>query len=1076
MTLTDLSRHAESVEQFIRDLATAFREKRWVKILSLAGVAVALFLNPYGFGVVGIPKPGWYSYGVWGAIVASFFVRAFLIALLTKQKEKTDLPPATSIIKGLLAYTNTKEDADWFARLQRGNVLHDCLRFCLGTGSSFAILTGESGTGKTSFLQAGLSPRLEAQGLRAVCVKLTDSPPMNSICESLNSHVEQLTSQPLSLLTVLRDAVRDDARPTVLILDQFEQFFTRNKSKAARKAFIEQMTEWHKVCDSLPVKILISIRDDFADQLSDFQKSMDYTLTAHNKLRLEKFEPQEAAQVIGVIAREAKIELDEAFVKELTRHELADREEGTVSPVDIQILSWMLDAQKTSEERAFNRRAFQKLGGVEGLLERFLSRQLDARDTEARRQTVIKVMLALTDQNVRAGALSLKALKEKLGGVVSEREVEEAVSWLARSDVRLVTQIQEKSDTLYELAHERIIAPLRRLAFKEISSVEKAQQTLDRRVNEWIGNNRARRYLLTFREWWLIRRNWPLIRLDSQKEQKHEFVSRSKGRFVLGGALLSVAVVLGFAGYWGYAWYEARPQTQINRAEKHLIALLNENKDTKAMEYASLLLAVLDAQKDPKLSHDLWEQIKRRDGSDRAKVLARLGQAYVKVSKPDEALKVLADAQHEGSTLDSSAQQDILDSLAASYAELSTLARTFDALKGLEGIQERTRKLDGLFWRLYSLDGVAEAYADLLRCDLASNVWDGALHGLEKEEAYEKPSRLRSWFEMYGRLRRRCGDHFASNGLKIFHREMAGLPADERRKLKDSVSYYLTLPTSSSINLQKANETKQANRKLSPAEEVFKLLDSADEIKSAKPDDALRILEQVSSSAENLALEDQSSVLFGVTRFYVELARTEEALRILNKIRVLAEANPSLGDGKILWIVALEYCKQAKVDPALELMTKADAVGKVDRFTLMEFIAVLTELSTIEEAKKGLNEVGKLIETLPQSEQVDLFLLMAQVYGKLKQSDEAGNSLVRAQKAATAKSSEEKSSALTEIAAGYARLGKWPEAVELAQSIGNEVDAISALVRILIISKEFRDSTKYSEGLERVFERIDLGI
>jgi len=61
---------------------------------------------------------------------------------------------------------------------------------------------------------------------------------------------------------------------------------------------------------------------------------------------------------------------------------------------------------------------------------------------------------------VRAGALSLKALKEKLGGIVSDHEVEEAVSLLARSEVRLITQVQEKNVTLYELADERIIAPL----------------------------------------------------------------------------------------------------------------------------------------------------------------------------------------------------------------------------------------------------------------------------------------------------------------------------------------------------------------------------------------------------------------------------------------------------------------------------------------------------------------------------------------------------------------------------------------------------------------------------------------
>lgn len=393
------------------------------------------------------------------------------------------------------------------------------------------------------------------------------------------------------------------------------------------------MAEWHIRGRSLPVKILVSIRGDFADLLTEFQREMGYTLTPHNKFRLEKFEPQEAADVIGVIAREAKIEFDESFVQELSRHELADREDGTVSPVDVQILSWMIDGQKGSEERAFNRGAFQKLGGVEGLLERFLNKALNARETEARRQAAIKVMLALTDQNVRAGPLSLKDLKGRLKGVITDRSIEEAVSWLARSEVRLVTQVQEKNVTLYELAHERVIPPLRRLAFKEISDVEEAQLTLDRRVNEWIGNNRARRYLLTFREWPSIKRNWALITISSQKKQKEEFVALSRRRFVSIGLSFAAALVLVFGGYAGYLWYEGRPETRIRHAQERLGELLDRNKNFNSVIRASLLLPVLEAEKEQELSSKMWHQLSSLDPASLSSSLAWLARIYGKCGK-----------------------------------------------------------------------------------------------------------------------------------------------------------------------------------------------------------------------------------------------------------------------------------------------------------------------------------------------------------------------------------------------------------------------------------------------------------
>ena len=73
----------------------------------------------------------------------------------------------------------------------------------------------------------------------------------------------------------------------------------------------------------------------------------------------------------------------------MTTEELASREDGLVSPVDVQVLSWMLLGQRESG-KAFDRVSFQKLGGVEGLLTSFLERTLAARESAARREAAIK--------------------------------------------------------------------------------------------------------------------------------------------------------------------------------------------------------------------------------------------------------------------------------------------------------------------------------------------------------------------------------------------------------------------------------------------------------------------------------------------------------------------------------------------------------------------------------------------------------------------------------------------------------------------------------------------------------------
>lgn len=66
-----------------------------------------------------------------------------------------------SAIKGLRSFTF--EDADLFFRLQRQTMLEECFRAIVDREFKLGILFGESGCGKTSFLQAGLAPILLRQ-------------------------------------------------------------------------------------------------------------------------------------------------------------------------------------------------------------------------------------------------------------------------------------------------------------------------------------------------------------------------------------------------------------------------------------------------------------------------------------------------------------------------------------------------------------------------------------------------------------------------------------------------------------------------------------------------------------------------------------------------------------------------------------------------------------------------------------------------------------------------------------------------------------------------------------------------
>jgi formylglycine-generating enzyme required for sulfatase activity len=190
------------------------------------------------------------------------------------------------------------------------------------------------------------------------------------------------------------------------------------------------------------------------------------------------------------------------------------------------------------------------LGGIEGLLERFLSRVLEVRETEERRQTAIKVLLALTDleRNVRAGVLTMESLQKKLTGSVSDSEITETVQWLARGDVRLITPNKLEGKLGYELAHERLIPALRKIAGKELSQADQANQLLNRRANEWLGNERDHHYLLRWSELRQIGKQKSFLVWGKQEKIKKELIAQSRRRqskqiSAMGGSLIILLIL-----------------------------------------------------------------------------------------------------------------------------------------------------------------------------------------------------------------------------------------------------------------------------------------------------------------------------------------------------------------------------------------------------------------------------------------------------------------------------------------------------------------------------------------------------
>ncbi len=392
-------------------------------------------------------------------------------------------------IKGLRPYT--AEDAELFLRLQRQNILDECLRAITDPEFRLGILFGESGCGKTSFLQAGLIPMLSKgyPAYRPVYIKFSNLDPIVSIqgalAEQANMSEEKI--DPNNFLPALARIIAAQSQTLVLLFDQFEQFFVHFQRDEGRQPLIGLLRDWYQNGANLPVKIVFCLRDDFYARHVELQRAMGYSLSAQNNFELKKFTPKQATEIFKVIAETVNLSCDEKFIQEMTEQDLANKADGLISPVDIQILCWMITGQRETGEVIFNKKYYQQMGGVEGLLENYLSRQVNAVAPEAQRQIVFKVLLSLIDENVRAGVLTLEEIQAKLASDAKPEPVNQAVTWLADKDVRLIAPVKRQDTQGYELAHERLIQPIRKLTQKLSTAIEQANRLLDKRTNEWLG-------------------------------------------------------------------------------------------------------------------------------------------------------------------------------------------------------------------------------------------------------------------------------------------------------------------------------------------------------------------------------------------------------------------------------------------------------------------------------------------------------------------------------------------------------------------------------------------------------------
>ncbi len=371
----------------------------------------------------------------------------------------------------LLSAESQDEVAQEIASSGRWHSVEDLLKRIERDDCKLTIIYGESGVGKSSIEQAGLIPALKQKRINARSVLpvlqqvYADWAEELAKCLAVEEREDDesdvgLDSATLSLTDSLLAQLRKNAEHnllTLLIFDQFEEFFFICKDSVQRKRFYDFL----RACLDIPyVKVILSLREDYlhhllqCTRLSNFEVIHDNILDKDILFYLGNFKPDEAKLVIQSLTERTQFELEPALIDELVK-DLAG-EVNEVRPVELQIVGAQLQSENITTLAQY-----QKKGPKAALVARFLGEVIEDCGSKKNKQLAQVVLLLLIDENSTRPLRTRDDLKKGLENLeIDISHLELVLEILVKSG--LVLLLPSFPDNRYQLVHDYLVEVVRR--------------------------------------------------------------------------------------------------------------------------------------------------------------------------------------------------------------------------------------------------------------------------------------------------------------------------------------------------------------------------------------------------------------------------------------------------------------------------------------------------------------------------------------------------------------------------------------------------------------------------------------
>src|SRR4051812_4986358 len=359
-----------------------------------------------------------------------------------------------------------REDKDFFfGRIEEIESLYQMI-----FQTRILLIYGTSGTGKTSLIQCGLANKFQTYDWLALNIRRGSniiSSLDKALCDASDDEFtyEENKDPVIKNLNSKIDSVyKASFKPVYIIFDQFEELYILG-AKAEQKLFVQTIKEILSI--DQPVKIIISIREEYLGYLFEFEKEVPQLL--HKKLRVEPMSIDKTAHVIEGINNfklsNVKFKANEI---NLITQEIFDKIKGKKKTLFIELpyLQVFLDKLyfETTKDETHNSEALittevlNRVRDIGDVLQDFLEEQakiigekLRVANKSVVTETIWKILSPFCTLEGTKEPISKKELSNRLTGF-DEKLIDQALQ--AFIDSRIINYSENENS--YELAHDSL--------------------------------------------------------------------------------------------------------------------------------------------------------------------------------------------------------------------------------------------------------------------------------------------------------------------------------------------------------------------------------------------------------------------------------------------------------------------------------------------------------------------------------------------------------------------------------------------------------------------------------------------